>query len=754
MKTKFMIMLLALSAFCACAALDDSELPGVDELGADVLSVDEDGRKYIEIPSDGGQTLISVLANRKTQVVLEDDCDWLSATPAAFEADQEVAVAYKENTGFSRAADVVFVSETRRDTVAVRQKGGVEEIFSFPVTNAVIYNSESGNSEMVTEVPVALNVPLGDVIVDVLYFNGQDWVSDVEVKEDRILVTTLDNATEELHTAHLVLSWYDGWGLLRRGTIVLKQVNKDNRIGTDISFEDLRAMATVSGNSSLSDLILTGYIVSDMASMNTGENKVEDERVVEFDDEVTVYLESLDGSCGFKLLLNSSGDNVFRRNTKVSMLLDGAVVSRTADEPVRYVISSLSADNLLTSEQGSIPVKEKYISELTDDDIYTFVTLRNCELPVRKGGLTNVNEGYFSIDRYVGKHPVLVRDVKGGSLYMYTNVDCPYRRDGRRLPNGSGTISGIITHEKHRSFTELDMNGVLNADENLRGWIGRYQIRHQSWEDIALAENVNDGFSTILAEWRYITEDLLNPETLGLRPSFPSGSDAEFNHSNTDYTGSDATIGRFSPSTDWCYIGPMEGKTVGNYGYGIILEDGTDYLADTEAQNADNKGQASAAKGMCWTNKYWWNSKAKKGYAWVISFSTEGISTDNISMQISTWGRTSSSAPHGGSPRYWKAEWSETGDMDSDADWTRFGEYTVPDQVVYQQTRLHQSVGFKPVDLPLPLEILGKKKVYVRLMPSVNKASDGTLDGEQSENIKINNKRANAIEYVAVRYNK
>lgn len=69
-----------------------------------------------------------------------------------------------------------------------------------------------------------------------------------------------------------------------------------------------------------------------------------------------------------------------------------------------------------------------------------------------------------------------------------TNIDCPYRRDGNILPQGSGTISGVIVHEEYTRFE----NG---------GDIGHYQMRHLSREDIKIDQSKNNSFSTIIAEW-------------------------------------------------------------------------------------------------------------------------------------------------------------------------------------------------------------------------------------------------------------
>lgn len=98
----------------------------------------------------------------------------------------------------------------------------------------------------------------------------------------------------------------------------------------------------------------------------------------------------------------------------------------------------------------------------------------------------------------ISKYPRLVRDAEGSSIYTYTNTTCPYRRDGVRLPYGSGTLSGVIVHELFPNYVYGD-----NDDEELSGNIGRYQIRHQSYSDIAFDKEKS--FSHILAEFRYAT---------------------------------------------------------------------------------------------------------------------------------------------------------------------------------------------------------------------------------------------------------
>lgn len=80
-------------------------------------------------------------------------------------------------------------------------------------------------------------------------------------------------------------------------------------------------------------------------------------------------------------------------------------------------------------------------------------------------------------------YPRLVRDNKGGLIHLLTNTTCPYRRNGTRLPYGSGELAGVIVHERFPQYEYVD-----TADDLANGIIGSYQIRHMSFADIRFAE--------------------------------------------------------------------------------------------------------------------------------------------------------------------------------------------------------------------------------------------------------------------------
>ena len=76
--------------------------------------------------------------------------------------------------------------------------------------------------------------------------------------------------------------------------------------------------------------------------------------------------------------------------------LDGAILEKKA-VPECYTITGLTAANILdtsTPDEFKIPVKTKRIAELTDDDIFTLVSVTNLEIMCKDGAYTNCTDGY------------------------------------------------------------------------------------------------------------------------------------------------------------------------------------------------------------------------------------------------------------------------------------------------------------------------------------------------------------------------
>ena len=619
------------------------------------------------------------------------------------------------------------------------------------------------------------------------------------------------------------LSFTDGWDETVSVEFNLLQRTAKETLGRNITFEEFRQNYAL--NKKIEDyVIIEGIVVSNPDNRNAGENTQLTTSTIDYTvSERTLYLESKDGRYGIAILTNEVEDNIFDQYDHVQLLIQGAT-GNLVENPDRYELEGVTKSMVISRTAGSasdVPIKEKHMNELTDDDIYTYVTLKEVEFPVRKGSITPVNEGYAigTNAHRISKYPLLVRDINGDAMYMMTNTNCAYRSDGTRLPYGSGDISGVIVHERFSRFEWR--NGADPAemtDDPTLGYIGRYQIRHQNKEDIwgKMQNSVEDSFSALLTEYRYWNPDTENEVQ---KPTY--GTNGWLTHTYQEkYSGSaskeylQATYKQHMVGGGtYEYLGPVGnsannlfGANYGNKnGIGIVIDpskeswnpkmdafisrnpDGTiewcgPYASDqyaasgsggwpgndaipTSSQQINYNGSTSMrgkanVSGNCYTafsNHYWWDDDTGRFYAWLINFSTEGISTSHISMQISVMNTQQTFY----SPRYWCAEWALTDSQapEDDSQWNLIGEYTVPDVSVWSNTLYSSIVAYKYIDFELPQEILGHPDVYIRLRPTSDLCSDGSdyanarLNGSAA-GAALASQHASSLEYFAIRYNK
>ena len=734
---KSTIFILVASALLLCLSCDRNRF--------EVFTPDELGMPEHEyyVRAEGDEINVAFLANKRGAVSLIDPADdaWVKFGTTVFETDGDIPVRVLANEGTPRRADILFRTDTRLDTVSVFQYGPVEEKFHMLQGSVFVFN---GTGEPNT-VAADISVPLDEVRTEVRISGADEWIYDCRLTATELSFKTNDNVDKK-YTRHAIIALYykDGWGNMQSELVSVTQARADNFVGTVYTPEELRAVATVKGYTLPEDVLVEGYIVSTTEGGNAGDAFVEDYQqgtgVIDYTLTArTSYLESADGQYGFRLIAENEYANEFKRYSRVSLGIGGAVVKKSEGEPVCYTIEGVSSANLITSYDGylTMPWKEKSIGELTDNDLNTLVKIKNCEIAMRKGPFTPVNEGYTSLCTYnrLAKYPILIRDIEGGSMYMFTNMTCPYRRNGETLPYGSGDITGIVVHEEYKSF-EKDGN------------IGRYQLRHLTREEIDLKPDFSDNFSGLITEFRYAKFPDEWQETLLENPILATKGNGELCHTHGE-------VSNFSPS--YFYIGECGSKKKNKYaeGAGIELDGGGIYQPwvdrGTEAdQNTDGKGWFKDNLKLSWSNKYWWDSG--RGYCWLVVFSTEGIVSDRVSMQFAMYNNSQSAR----SPRYWKAQYSLTPydtSAASDSEWIDIAEFTVPDVAIWASQNDWQTLGTRVYDFPLPAEILGREQVSIRLMPRNNKAAAKSVDSYDSSTI-ANNSGYNTMDYFAIRYNK
>lgn len=785
---KLVFPVLAAGFLVTACDIDDAEYAKAYELGAP--------ESEFTVPREAGSIQVPFYANGRGSVrFLDKRCEeWASLNFSSFYKDDVLEIAYEYNEDVPRVAKILLcldASSAARDTIVLRQEGAIMPTFSVP-ENKVALAGVAGDQN----VSVVTNLAQEDLSFRYVYEEGSSpWISAAKLNGNNLVFTTAANTLDKSRFVKVTVEYEAAFGEMASVDLILTQAASDGSFGTEKTFPEIRAYGSANGTviPVAESPYIEGYVVSDKRWGNVNENPRTTNATVDYTIcQKSVYLESLDGKYGFLLETETEDDNVFDVNTRVRVHLGGRTIY-SYENPSRYVINGIRATDVISAQNvdaSAIPLKQMHMNELTDDDIYTRVTLLDCEWPIRKGSLTPVNEGYTNAtgaDRST-KYASLIRDINGDDMYVYTNMTCLYRRDGHKLNYGQGTMSGVIVHEKHRSYIDQD-----SPYEDECGNIGRYQIRHMSQEDFGFGAD-EDSFSEILCEWRWVNHE--NPDEPGWMNA--TQGHGYFSHSKDSYKSGYYSNAHLHGSTDFSFLGPV-GNSV-NYifgnnktptyphaGFGIVLPDGTNFgddwtvsvssyvkWADRKANPSislpyDGKGRHYAeydypgsapwdARALTWNCNYWWDNGNNRPYFWIVKFSTAGITTSHISTQFAMFNQSQSAKTH----RYWKLEYAVknanfNGQTTAayDGYWREVAQFTVPDVVLWAITLGSQSPGPKPMNFELPQEILGHDEVYLRIGPANTKASNmsnydessvDTGDGKQSY--------SGTMSYFAVRYNK
>ena len=294
---KFTIPVIASLALLLCQ--------GCDKNTHAVFAPDELGMPQHEyyIAAGGEDFNIDYLSNKEGTVSLLDPADesWAQPGSSVFEGtDGSLPVHVLPNDGFRRRADILFTTDTRRDTVTVFQHGAIDDTFFFSENTVIVLNGTGGNNS----VDVDIKVPLDEIGSELHHFGDVEWVSDCQLTATKFTFKTTDNQDpESMRRAIITFTYLDGWERQRTIKLTILQARADNVIGTVYSFDQLRSSATVSGYHVPENTLVEGYIVSTTEGGNAGDAQVEDYKqgtgVIEYSiNERTAYLESFDGKYG------------------------------------------------------------------------------------------------------------------------------------------------------------------------------------------------------------------------------------------------------------------------------------------------------------------------------------------------------------------------------------------------------------------------------------------------------------------------
>lgn len=128
------------------------------------------------------------------------------------------------------------------------------------------------------------------------------------------------------------------------------------------------------------------------------------------------------------------------------------------------LISGITAAHVISSELSTFTIPERTIAELTDNMVFSLVTLKDVEIASPVGAFTNfkttdpgaadrkINKNYWveKFPAYYRYYPTCIRDKNGSNTYMLTAFEAPYAHE--TLPKGSGSITGMVAKVKLTNF--------------------------------------------------------------------------------------------------------------------------------------------------------------------------------------------------------------------------------------------------------------------------------------------------------------
>ena len=309
----------------------------------------------------------------------------------------------------------------------------------------------------------------------------KDWISNVTTTTEALSFDVTDNETKEARTAVIKVE------LASKGIAVELKVTQGVKT-RQYSFEELRAVLPSAGEQAFEGDFFEGVIVADAGQKNMETNPMTS--ATSYDDNesaITNYVQSLDGKYGMRLKFAMAADNTLKKGDKVKISLAGATLVRE-DNPVRYTLRGVSANNVTVEENVQLTARQKTIAELTDEDVYTWTTLKDVEIAFSYGSYNNIRTSWLGFDANVANRQNLdyriLMDSSHSTINMLVNSDVEWYMTDNGVPQGSGDISGVIV-----STT------TSYHDANL---LGKYQIRPLELSDIVLGDT---GFSEKLVEW-------------------------------------------------------------------------------------------------------------------------------------------------------------------------------------------------------------------------------------------------------------
>lgn len=686
----FLLIMALVLMFSSCEDSSDMDL---------YLSLNNE---KIELESKAGSTHIMVYSTGDWTVEFSENVDWISVDKLSGSGNSSVVFTYSYNFGLPRTVDFLLKRGDKVLTMQIVQKG---ESGIFKVKDRRLRLPKTA-TPVTVELESNVIYDIDKLEVEVIYDDetSEEWISDIKVTDTQFDFYALENRLGEYRSARVIFSLVDGAGRKISDYIDISQ----SVLGlVDHKYVRGKIEGAV-GNYTFTNPLegIQLVIISDAKNPNMGTNPNLTFNTIDFtENDKTAYGQSKDGMYGYKIMTTSADNNVMKKYQTVLISLDGLTLIKETN-PERYTLAGLTDKHLQEVVEGTAAntvKKTKFINEITDADIHTFVTLNEIEIGLPYGAFMNVNHGYvvktdwntggIANNGYHDAIPLSLRDSKEGVINMLTNAKSPWSKT--TLPKGSGTIDGVIVH----------------SPEILRvGDIGRYQIRVRELNDIKLTKAP---LSKTLVEWNWFGSNGTNPHTVG-------------------------TINKDGDNNVLPAIGT--GKlysTIANPTNGL----GANFIKFPEG-NVAEKGAVNNA--MHYGAK-WWNASKNEGEAFVFEFSTQGHTGNNFTINFSKGaGSGNENSLH--NPTYWSVRYSTDG-----LNYTELpnSEYKVRPLNEWGKNRPFATNANIDHSFVLPNELLNQPNVYIKLQAKSNvcATATGAENGTISDAMSAINVRLGAVSF-------
>lgn len=619
------------------------------------------------------------------KILYEDDEEWISnvvINPKNVKMD--IAA---NTTGYTRSAYATFIvpdvtgktSDLATSTIVITQSPDGAELklleteatYEGYANSGVVIPTASNNVWAYSDrlsYDIDCGLPEGET----------PWIKSVSMTSDGLKFSLLNNP-DGLRTGKITVTFLDeGSGQTVSQTYTVNQ-KKELR---SLDFTEVRAMAP--GAIDTEDVI-EGFIVSDRKSLNVSQPVQTGQFKYDFtENERTAYLESLDGKYGFCLKYDVGEIPAVDRFSKVKIILKGLTLEKVTTPAEMYFLKGVSTTSFAEvqePDESALPVKSKGIRNLTDDDIFTLVSVPGLEIMCKDGSWTNCTEGYClkcDVNPYSGitngsrwtTAPLMMSDCDGNSISALTECTASWRRGlvkatydmkfGSLLPQGSGVFKGVVVAEQLQRY---NMESV-----------GKYQLRAMQVSDV----NFNDpAFSKTIVEWNW------NDKKADVIPEIGDGT--------ITATGSVGLA--TAAASDFNNLFPGLSGDGGNGG-----------------STSNQKGLANSC-ALKFTGS-WWDFTNNVGNGLDITFSTAGLTGTNMVFGI-VWGHGAMGDTTLDSPAHWNLLYS----IDGGTTFKKVEGNLIKNRSIVWWTTTTQDAtpGFQEYLRKLPVECLGKDKVILRL---------------------------------------